>query len=149
MVTKKGFSVSYEVFTGNTFEGHTLVPFIKDFIHRNKLDKMVVVADAAMISSKNVEALRENKIHFIVGARLGNLDHATIEQIDKSLTRKDGLSIRIKTDNGYLICTYSQKRFKKDEFEMNKQIKKAEEVIASPSKAKKQNTQKPLMIVLN
>jgi len=36
MVTKDGFPVAYEVFPGNTFEGHTIVPVIKDFITKNE-----------------------------------------------------------------------------------------------------------------
>jgi hypothetical protein len=35
MVSKEGFPVAYEVFSGNTFEGHTIIPVIKDFIERN------------------------------------------------------------------------------------------------------------------
>jgi len=32
MVSKEGFPVAYEIFPGNTFEGHTIIPVIKDFI---------------------------------------------------------------------------------------------------------------------
>jgi len=32
MVSKEGFPVAYEVFSGNTFEGHTIIPVINDFI---------------------------------------------------------------------------------------------------------------------
>lgn len=31
MVSKEGFPIAYEVFAGNTFEGHTIVPVIKKF----------------------------------------------------------------------------------------------------------------------
>ena len=30
MVSKEGFPVAYEVFSGNTFEGHTIIPVIKE-----------------------------------------------------------------------------------------------------------------------
>jgi len=45
--------------------------------------------------------------------------------------------MRIKTDHGYLICNYSSLRYRKDKYEMGKQIKKAEYIIANPSKSKK------------
>lgn len=137
MVSKEGFPIAYEVFSGNTFEGHTIVPVIKNFILKNKVKAFTVVADAAMISTDNVEALIENKIDYIVGARLGNLSNQLITKIDKTISRKDGKNIRIKTDNGYLICSYSSLRYRKDKYEMEKQIDKAKYIVTNPSKNKK------------
>jgi len=137
MVSKEGFPVAYEVFSGNTFEGHTIIPVIKDFIKRNGVKQFTVVADAAMISSENIQQLTQNSINYIVGARLGNIPAALLETIDKTIIREDGKSIRLKTDNGYLICSYSSVRYRKDRYEMEKQIEKAKLVIANPSKGKK------------
>lgn len=137
MVTKEGFPIAYEVFSGNTFEGHTIIPVIRDFIKRNKVEEFTVVADAAMISSENVRQFTENSINYIVGARLGNTSSGLLDTIDKNITRENGKSIRIKTDNGYLICSYSSVRYRKDLYEMNKQIEKAKKIIANPSKSKK------------
>jgi len=136
MVSKEGFPVAYEVFSGNTFEGHTIIPVIKNFIERNSVKNITVVADAAMISSENVQQLTQNNINYIVGARLGNIPISLLENIDKNISREDGKSIRIKTDNGYLICSYSSVRHRKDKYEMEKQIEKAKQVIAKPSKSK-------------
>jgi hypothetical protein len=137
MVTQEGFPIAYEVFAGDTFEGHTIIPVVKKFISKNKVKEFTVVADAAMISTENTQALKENGINYIVGARLGNLADALIGQIDKSITREDGNSIRITTDNGYLICSYSSVRYRKDKYEMEKQIEKAKHIINNPSKNKR------------
>jgi transposase len=137
MVSKEGFPVAYEVFSGNTFEGHTFIPVIKDFIHRNRVKEFTVVADAAMISSENIRQLTQNNINYIVGARLGNIPAALLETIHKTIIREDSKSIRIPTDNGDLICSYSSIRYRKDRYEMEKQIEKAKQVIAEPSKGKK------------
>lgn len=137
MVSKEGFPIAYEVFSGNTFEGHTIIPVVMDFIKRNNVKECTVVADAAMISTENVKQLVENKLNYIVGARLGNIPVELFEIIDKNIIREDGKSIRIKTNNGYLICSYSSARYRKDLYEMNKQIEKANQVIAHPSKSKK------------
>src|SRR5690606_32345102 len=83
------------------------------------------------------KALTENSINYIVGARLGNLSTKLITEIDKTIEREDGKSIRIKTDNGYLICSYSSLRYRKDKYEMQKQIDKAKFIIHHPSKTKK------------
>lgn len=137
MVTKEGFPIAYEVFAGNTFEGHTIIPMVKNFISKNKVKNFTVVADAAMISTDNIQELRKNDINYIVGARLGNLSNDLIAEIGKNILREDGKSIRIKTDNGFLICSYSTVRYRKDKYEMEKQIEKAKHIISNPSKNKK------------
>jgi transposase len=137
MVTKEGFPIAYEVFAGNTFEGHTIIPVVKKFIVENSVKNFTVVADAAMISTENVLALRENAINYIVGARLGNLSNELIDEIDQKITREDGKDIRLKTKNGYLICSYSSVRYRKDKYEMEKQIEKAKFILNNPSKNKK------------
>lgn len=137
MVTKEGFPIAYEVFSGNTFEGHTIIPVVNDFIRKYAVKEFTVVADAAMISAENIKQLTENNINYIVGARLGNLSNERIEQIDKNITREDDTSIRIKTNNGFLICSYSSVRYRKDKHEMEKQIEKAKYIVENPSKNKK------------
>ncbi|MFZ1581878.1 MAG: IS1634 family transposase, partial [Saprospiraceae bacterium] len=137
VVTKEGFPIAFEVFSGNTFEGHTIIPTIQDFIGRNKVKAFTVVADAAMISSENISQLNQNEISYIVGARMGNLSIKLLQTVDKQIVRADGKSIRIKTELGYLICSYSSVRYRKDLYEMNKQIEKAKQVIQVPSKSKK------------
>lgn len=137
MVTQDGFPVSYEVFPGNTFEGHTMLPVIKSFIEKHKVQNFTVVADAAMISTANIEALQSEKINYIVGARLGNVSHQLLDAINNTLPREDGNIIRLKTYNGYLICSFSKQRYKKDKYEMDKQIEKAKILLNQPSKVGK------------
>ena len=137
MVTKEGFPIAYEVFSGNIFEGHTIIPMVKEFVNRHNVTLFTVVADAAMISSANIKELLQNNINYIVGARLGNVSGKIIEQIDKTISREDGKSIRINTNNGYLICSYSSVRYRKDKYEMEQQIQRAKATIENPSKSKK------------
>lgn len=137
MVTKEGFPITYEVFSGNTFEGHTIIPVVKEFIKKNNVKEFTIVADAAMISFENINQLISNNINYIVGARLGNLSANLISTIDNSLIREDGRIMRLKTDNGFLICSYSSIRYRKDKYEMEKQIEKAKLIIENPSKNKK------------
>lgn len=137
VVNKDGFPVAYDIFPGNTFEGHTLIPIIKDFKKKHKIKSLTVVADAAMISTDNFENLKAAKIDYIVGARLGNLQADLLSLIDKQLPRTDLANIRLTTNLGHLICDFSKKRFNKDKFEMDKQIAKAKEVLWHPGKTKK------------
>lgn len=137
MVTPEGFPVGYEVFSGSTFEGHTLIPVIKSFIKKHQVGHFTVVADAAMISTENVAALRAEKINYIVGARLGNVATDLLALINAKLPRTDGSTIRLQTDNGYLICSFSKKRYNKDKYEMQKQIERAKSLLSQPSKIKR------------
>jgi len=137
MVTKEGFPVACEIFSGNTFEGHTIIPVVKRFIEKNRVKEFTVVADAAMISMDNINELIDNNINYIVGARLGNISAELLEAIDKNICREDGKSIRLKTDLGYMVCGYSSARYRKELHEMNNQIEKARLVVEQPSKTKK------------
>ena len=137
LVTKEGFPIAYEVFPGNTFEGHTILPVVQNFILKNQVKEFTVVADAAMISAGNIRQLTESNINYIVGARLGNISNELFLEIDRNIIRKDGKTIRIKTELGYLICGYSSLRYRKDKHEMEKQIEKAKQVVENPSKSKK------------
>lgn len=134
MVTKEGFSVAYDIFPGNTFEGNTILPVIKKFIERHAVQDFTIVADAAMISSENIQSFRDNNINYIVGARLGNLSSKLFDELDSSINRVDGESVRVKTDNGYLICSFSSTRYRKDKHEMERQIEKAKAAIKTPAR---------------
>lgn len=62
-------------------------------------------------------------------------------------SKKDLRSIRIETEKGDLICSFSSVRYRKDKYEMEKQIEKAKQVMEKPLKpnalnSPKQNTLK-------
>lgn len=137
MVTPEGFPLGYEVFPGNTFEGHTILPVVKAFIQKHSIKQFTIVADAAMISNDNVEELRKEGINYIVGARLGNIGNELFQRIHSGLVREDGNTIRLQTEKGYLICSFSSTRYRKDKYEMEKQIQRAEILLKEPGKIKK------------
>lgn len=129
IVTREGFPVSCEVFEGNTFEGKTFMPAITKFRNTYGIKNLIVVADAAMISFENIEKLKENNLSYIVGGRTANLKRSQMEEISKNLRNIDGGTTQIETERGLLICDFSLTRYKKDKWEMEKQIKKAENLL--------------------
>ncbi len=137
LVTHSGFPLSYEVFPGNTFEGKTMLPVIEKFINKHKNTKPIIVADAAMLSEERLKELKEKKISYIVGARLANVNIGLIKQINNGLQNKDGTMLRLPSIHGDLICDFSSKRYKKQLNDLNKQIKKAEELVAKKSSGKR------------
>ncbi len=134
LVSANGFPIAYQIFNGKKFEGHTLIPVILKFKQKHKIEELTVVADAAMISSENIAALREAHLQYIVGARTANLPIKLIESISRGLSQHDGTTIRTDTECGDLICDFSAKRFAKDKREMENQIAKAEELLKNPKR---------------
>ncbi len=129
IVTDNGFPIGYEVIEGNKFEGHTLLPFILKFRNQHNTPKLTVVADSAMISKENIDELIENKLCYIVGARLGNLPLDLIEKISKRLGKIDKATFRAQTKLGTLICQFVKTRYAKDKQDMAKQIRQAKQKI--------------------
>lgn len=137
IVNREGFPLSFTVFEGNTFEGSTLIPVIIGFKQKHKIRTLTVVADAAMISHKNITALKEAGLSYIVGARLGNMSKTVIAQIDKELPRTDGAALRFSMADGFMILSFSAKRYAKDKHEMEKQLEKAIAVRAGKREVKR------------
>lgn len=137
VVNDQGFPLSYELFEGNKFEGHTMIPVIRNFQKKHEIKTLTVVADAAMISMENVRELNKKGLSYIVGARVGNLSKIQIENISRRLGQVDKSSVRIATKHGTLICDFSTKRYKKDRNEMEKQLKKAHFYLKNPASMKR------------
>jgi transposase len=112
------------------------MPSILALKKKYKIGQMTVVADSAMISHQNVEFLKAENLHYIVAARTANLPIKTIEEIAKQLNQKDEFTIRIPTaSKGDLILSFSDKRYRKEKREMEKQLAKAEFILKTPSAA--------------
>jgi len=136
MVDNNGFPLTYSVFEGNKFEGKTFLPVIQSFQEKYAVKTLTVVADAAMISLDNIQKLKVAGLSYIVGARLGNLNHNLISEISQKLDQKENANLRLETDKGFLVCDFSQRRFNKDKSDMEKQIEKAKRVIEIGQTAK-------------
>lgn len=138
LVDAQGFPLGYEVFAGNTFEGNTMLSVVQDFCVAHKISSFTIVADAAMISLKNVKELKEKKLSYIVGGRLANISSALMNRIADDLQRRiHGQTIRIGTEHGDLIGAFSDSRYRKDKSDMEKQIAKAKRLVSEKNLGKK------------
>jgi len=72
LVSKGGYPLAYEIYKGNKFEGDTMLPVINLFKRKYKLKKLVIIADAGLLSHKNIKALENNDYEYILGARIKN-----------------------------------------------------------------------------
>lgn len=114
LVGMEGYPLAYDIFEGNKFEGHTMLPVIEHFKKKYKLEKLVVIADAGLLSRQNIELLEEKRYEYILGAKIKTERGPVKEQI-LSLNLKNGETALIqKSKNTKLIISYSQARAKKD-----------------------------------
>jgi transposase len=131
LVGKDGYPIGYEIFEGNTFEGHTLITIIQRYIDRFKLEKPIVIADSGLLSRANINLLVDNGFKFILGARIKNEKRSVIDKI-LGFKFKDGEIKTLKNDKGLIIhIGYSEKRARKDHFNRERGIKRLEKNILS------------------
>lgn len=133
VVNPQGFPLYFDIFNGKTFEGKTFLSVIENICSLFKNPNLIVIADAAMISRINIEELDRRNIGFIVGARLANISVELQDQIAKAVSGHDQKTTTVNYLNNRLICQYLTKRAVKDRSDREKQIDKANKVIASPS----------------
>lgn len=126
-----GYAIGYDIFEGNIYEGHTLIPFIEKMCSKFNLGKPVVVADSGLLSKSNIDALKEMGYEFIIGARLKNESELIKEKILQQ-HYVEGQAVCIEKENAdRLIVAYSQSRAKKDEHNRQRGINRLEKQIQS------------------
>lgn len=120
LVAPGGNPIAYEIFEGNIFEGHILIPVLQNVEKKYALGKPILVADAGLLSDKNRKSLEENSYKYILGARVKN-SKAILKEKILSLKLQDGQTATIKqTDGNRLIVSMSDKRAKKDKHNREK-----------------------------
>ena len=133
LVGENGYPIGYDIFKGNTFEGHTLIPTLRNIQKKYSFKNPIIVADAALLSKKNLENLIQEKYQFIIGARIKNETDEIKEKIIKQaqgMKHGDNFSIN-KSQDTRLIITYSDNRKKKDVFNRERGVQKLLEQIKS------------------
>lgn len=114
LVTTGGNPIGYEIFEGNIFEGHTLIPVIEKLSSRFGFDHPIIVADAGLLSKKNLQMLEEKGYKYILGARPKN---ESWKIKDKILGLKLGygqVKVIRRDKTSRLIISMSEKRADKD-----------------------------------
>ena len=71
LVDASGFPLEVHCFSGNTAETSTLLPVLQAFQDRHKVSELVVVADAGMLSARNLNAISDAGLSFIVATAVG------------------------------------------------------------------------------
>ena len=145
--TLQGYPLSFEVYEGNKYEGHTLTDILQKFQTKFQLaTKPIVVADRGMLTNENIAYLENHDYKYILAARIKNIP----EEIKKKITQlpflEDGVihTLEIEKEIIYkdinnqkcslkikqrLILTYSNARAKKDRYNREKALKRLKKKI--------------------
>lgn len=125
LVSKSGYPLAYDIFEGNKFEGHTMLPVIDSFKEKYKLEQLVIIADSGLLSNTNIEELQHGGYEFILGARIKN-EKRDIQNKILSLKLQNAGSAVIYKGDLRLIITHSDTRAKKDLKNREKGLRKLE-----------------------
>ena len=149
MIDKNKNPIGYQIFKGNTFEGHTFEQALDTLKQKYNIDKVIVVADRGMLSKSNVEKTVSKGYDYILGERLKSLPkEIKTYLLDRSNYKKkwiyqdnenQNVSVdytTIEVGHKTIICTYSEKRAKKDKQDRLERIEKAASLLKYPSKLK-------------
>lgn len=127
MVSLDGYPLAYSLFNGSQFEGRTMIPIVDDFIQRYGIKDFVLVADAGLMSAKNIGLLRRGGYKYIIGARIRKEGNDTRNWI-LGLTKEDNAIFENKkADGDRIIVSYSDKRAEKDRFNRDKGVKRLQQ----------------------
>lgn len=137
LVTRDGLPISYEIFEGDLSEKKTFIPLLKRAQQKFGFPSPIVVADAGLLSRKNIDALVKDGYEYILGARIKNENKAVKQRIlDLGLT--DGQAASIKTDDGLrIVVSFTEKRRKRDAINREKGLRRLQEKVASGKVSKK------------
>lgn len=144
LVDKSRNPISYQIYRGNTYEGGTMIDALKKMQKQFTVDRVIVVADSAMIDKENRNFMVDQGIDYIIGDSIKTLGKAITDKLldtthhkavfadsDKSFTYRE-----LTYKGRRIICTYSEKRARKDAHQRQVLIDKANKWLENPSKYK-------------
>lgn len=158
LIDQKRNPVGYEVYAGDTYEGHTFSDSVEKLRRQYGVRRVVVVADSGMMSAQNLslfntEGAAAQGMEYIVGERLKALSKNAQDYL---CDPNNYSTMTVRDDQGYLIplryaltkhkgkhllATYSEKRARKDRAQREERIKKAKALLLKPNNIDKKARQ--------
>ena len=130
LVGTGGNPIGYELHKGNQYEGSTLLPIVKKLEKRFGLSHPMIVADAGLLSSANIDQLEAEKYEYIIGARIRSMSKADKDTV-LGLGLKDGQAESVTIKGKRHVISMSDSRAKKDAKDREKGIRRLEKRFAS------------------
>jgi len=148
-IDSTGRPIGYNLFSGNIFDGQTMVAALKMLEKQFNIRKVVIVADKGLNSKQNFHLIRQAGYDYLVSARLKSMPKELVQKIlathdleTKSVCKDTGevlfswkvLDYQTQYNDTHptkeqwrdkLLITWSAKRAAKDARERERQIQKA------------------------
>ena len=143
-----GQPVCSEMWPGNTTDVTTLVPIIKRLRSRFGIVRICIVSDRGMISAETMAYLEEEKIAYILGARMRRSKEVKEEVLSRAgryrevqlegVSAKDPSPLKVKEvivdENRYIVCL-NEKQARKDAADRQAIIDSLQEKLKSNPKS--------------
>lgn len=135
LVDLNGIPLGFEVYPGNTFEGHTLSDIVDKMTKKFNVKRFIFVADRGIFSKGNLEKLSEDNIEFVVGMKLGSLcsdkKNSVYDLNSFEWIIKGELAVKEIEHNGYRgIVTWSKVRSDRDKKKRLQLLEKIEKKLS-------------------
>lgn len=102
-----------------------MIPVVDDFVQRFNLDKdFIVIADAGLMSTKNVKLLRAGGCKYIISARIKKESGKMLEKIIATEHRNGAFNDIRCPDGDRLIVSYSDERAKKSAYDREQGVER-------------------------
>jgi transposase len=128
LVSIDGYPLAYSIHEGNKYEGHTMLPVIREFVAKHNLNNFVVVADSGLMNDNNIGELEELGYKYIIGAKIKNESNKAKKwilshpKVDKEMVEYD------KGKGRRLLIGYTDDRAKKDVYNRDKGVRRLEKM---------------------
>ena len=145
-----GFPLEFVVFPGNKGETKYLIPTLEALVarHGTKLENLIVVADAGILSAQNCLALEALGFNFIVGSKTSSAKRELLQGLEEDAPTKfvDGQIFErtrlmkgrdLPTTKRRVVYQYKKKRADRDLKVLEDQKRVALKIVDTPSRAKK------------
>ena len=149
LIDSNGLPIGYELFSGNTFDGKTMVKALDNIKKRFGINRVVIVADRGLNSKGNLNLIKQAGYGYIVASKIRGMT-ADIKDIIFDEQGYTAVSDEFKykiipytntfmdeeknkhelTEN--LVVSYSQKRANKDRADRQRLIDKATKLLDKP-----------------
>lgn len=145
--------LTYHIYEGNQFEGHTMEKAMEEMKKKYGVSKMIVVADSGMMSKQNIEMLKKLGVEYIIGEPLKRLPEKVVEKIIESKQEEiKALEIKEKREDGgveekmlwkeieeggkRIIATYSDPRAARDKKKREEEMREAQALVENIAQLK-------------
>lgn len=126
LVSLDGNPLAYCIHEGNKYEGHTMLPVVKQFVEEYNLQDFIVVADSGLMTDDNITELERLGYKYIIGARI-KAESEKVKSWILGLPKSDRKMVECRKEGDRrLLVGYTDYRAKKDAYNRDKGVRRLE-----------------------